>query len=758
MKYEVPRRPGNPISWLDIGWCTFGGFFSFVMASILVSGWPDGLFPRFNFPFVYGGDGVFSAWAIQRIIEGSLWINCRSGFPFCSNFLDFPGSDTGSILGLKLLSYLVDGWAATLNLYFLIGFPLAFIVSYPVLRSFGLNQLNSFAGSFLFTFLPFHVWRIPHLFYTWYFTAPIFYWISYRLFCGEKVFLDNRFGALKNLFIVLIIFALASFGIYYALFGMIMIAVGLIGGQILSKHKRFLLQSIIILVMLVGVIANVMPTLINDFLEGKNPEVAQRSPAESEIYALKLRQLVLPRVDHQSEVMASLTKRYTVHALAGYYEWSAPLGLIGAIGFIGLGFSIIWALSGGLMHRGIKFLALEVWILFLFGTIGGLGALFAGFITPSIRAWDRISIFIGFGAICGALLFYQSLIERFKSRKIQYGLLILGFFGFIFLGIWDQNTPSSDKWKEINSREYWGDREFIGLIEKNVPPDSSIYQLPYMAFPEQPDINQMPSYSNLIGFIQSKRLKWNLGGMKGRDGDLFYRALSMEPLSVQLDVIQRLGFAGIYIDKRGFADQGVRVISELSTLLGHGPDFLKSNNQAVFFKLSDFHGSKIIGRLSNYEISRLANYTIPDELGVRSQRTLNEGIDFSQKQWPIFVKNVSGLSTPELNGRWSDARLDPRVAISLATNFPNKFFLKLSLTPFGPNTDQIFRVKIGSHIKELFLKAGQNSFELPFDLMGEKASKIEFFPFMPVSPSELGVSADPRKLGVMFDKLSISEE
>ncbi len=56
--------------------------------------------------------------------------------------------------------------------------------------------------------------------------------------------------------------------------------------------------------------------------------------------------------------------------------------------------------------------------------------------------------------------------------------------------------------------------------------------------------------------------------MKGRDGDMYYRSLANEPIEKQLEVIKRLGFNGIYIDRRGYADNANELITNLTTLLG----------------------------------------------------------------------------------------------------------------------------------------------------------------------------------------------
>ena len=72
--------------------------------------------------------------------------------------------------------------------------------------------------------------------------------------------------------------------------------------------------------------------------------------------------------------------------------------------------------------------------------------------------------------------------------------------------------------------------------------------------------------------------------MKGREGDTFYRALSKESIANQLATITKMGFSGIYLDKRGFSDQGESVNSELTQLIG--PPLVSSDDgQLLFYKI-----------------------------------------------------------------------------------------------------------------------------------------------------------------------------
>ena len=101
---------------------------TFVAASVLMTGWPAGLGPNLSYPYSYTGDMLSASWVIQNLIEGNWTFHTdRSGYPFGSDLLDYPMSDSGSFAILRILGWLTGSYWATLNLYFLLGAPAAFL-------------------------------------------------------------------------------------------------------------------------------------------------------------------------------------------------------------------------------------------------------------------------------------------------------------------------------------------------------------------------------------------------------------------------------------------------------------------------------------------------------------------------------------------------------------------------------------------------------------------------------------------------------
>jgi phosphoglycerol transferase len=51
--------------------------------------------------------------------------------------------------------------------------------------------------------------------------------------------------------------------------------------------------------------------------------------------------------------------------------------------------------------------------------------------------------------------------------------------------------------------------------------------------------------------------------MKGREVGDFYERLSLQTINQQIEVLIKMGFDGIYLDKRGYADAGVGIADEI---------------------------------------------------------------------------------------------------------------------------------------------------------------------------------------------------
>jgi len=113
----------------------------------------------------------------------------------------------------------------------------------------------------------------------------------------------------------------------------------------------------------------------------------------------------------------------------------------------------------------------------LLGTVGGLGSIFNLLVTPWIRGYNRIGIFIAFFSLAALLL----LLDRIPLKRLfLWGLAA----GLVVLGIYDQTSTGMIPRYRSLKREYENDAAFVREIEDGLPAHSRIWQIPEMVYPE----------------------------------------------------------------------------------------------------------------------------------------------------------------------------------------------------------------------------------------------------------------------------------
>jgi phosphoglycerol transferase len=562
-------------------WAFIGAVLMFVFASIILLGWPAGILPDLSLPYVFAGDGLAVLWLVQRAMEGWVFNNPRSGFPFGSSFLDYPGSDSGSFLAYKILGNLAHSNFAAFDLYLLFSFPIVFVMSFVVFRSFDIRKAYSAMAAALFTFAPFHFSRFfyGHDLYLWYFGVPLFFYYGKNLYLYGRTHwgLSNPWRAGSMLLGVV---SLSCFGVYFAFFGLIVLAVCGAAGAFRLRSIRPVLNTVLFCAAIgLGVVVNLLPNIIDRHERGVNPEIAARVPWETEMYALKTIHLLLPQPDHRIPALGAFARNYD--ATFPLSNTTSSLGVVGTIGFLAIILAAGAALSGRPSKPLFSLTSIVVLSLLLISTVGGFNVLFALLVSPLIRGWDRISIFIDFGAV----LAFALLIDGAKWVNATLWRPAIAAACIATVGLLDQTPTSYRPAVEAGMRTASVDRDFIQKIEAAMPPGSAIYDLPYIAFPESAPVQQLSVYDLGTGFINSKTLKWSFGGMAGRPGDLFYRGLSKKSIPEQIAAIKKLGFSGVYVDRRGFADHGAAIVTDLTAALGAGPTLQRPDGQVVFFKM-----------------------------------------------------------------------------------------------------------------------------------------------------------------------------
>jgi hypothetical protein len=127
-------------------------------------------------------------------------------------------------------------------------------------------------------------------------------------------------------------------------------------------------------------------------------------------------------------------------------------------------------------------------------------------------------------------------------------------------------------------------------------------------------------------------------------------------------------------------------------------------------------------------------------------------IDFSDPEPPHGVAEISGMANPEAWGRWSN---QDTVRIRFDDPLPPQFQLELVARAFGPNVGAPIRVRVGNVEQKFGATNSDAPYRMHFTIAGT-ADTIEFTGITPTSPASVGVSNDPRPLGLGFASATIT--
>lgn len=553
-------------------------------------------------PFIYSGDTMFYGMLIKGIAEHGWFLsNPNIGMPYGTELHDFPIPDTFQFLLIKLATYFTHDHALILNLFFILTFPLITITSLYVFRQFNFSFFPALLGSMLYTFTPYHLSRSEaHLMYSAYYVVPliilVILWVcalagKNNNESGQEVSLSLRNPKLIASIVICVLIA-STGGVYYSFFACyLLLVIGLIQSFSLKSFRQFLLPGFLISVIFATLTANLSPSIIYQLKNGKT-DTAQRVPSESELYGLKIAQLLLPVTGHRIKALRTLKDNYNYYPLVTEND-DSTLGLIGSIGFITLlgmvfykGLNVARGEEGATQNllRQLSMLNISAVLL---GTIGGISALFNLLISPNVRSYNRISVYISFFSFFTVVLLLEGARQRFfrsRGQRVVYSVVLVLA---TLLGLLDQSARRFVPGYAAAKAEFQNDAEFIKKVEASVPPRSMIFQLPVKRFPETPPIERVYDYDLLKGYLHSQELRWTYGAMRGRQSDLWQASVVAKPIPEMVEILALANFEGIYIDRFGYQDNAAKLETDLTALLGVTP-LVSRNGRLSFFDLSSY--------------------------------------------------------------------------------------------------------------------------------------------------------------------------
>jgi len=527
---------------------------------------------------------------VKNFVEGGhFYVNPSLGAPGQQELYDFPLPHWTHLIVWDVLRLFSHNYGVVLNLYFFLTYPLCALTGLYALRRFGISTGLAIAGAVLFAFSPFHTLRSEsHIFLSSLYTLPLAAMVCVWLAVGNPLFgfqlsdqMPSRPPITKDGVIALASCVLMGWDHpYYAFFTAGFLLIGGLLGQFRYEHRRTLITALLMCaVVAAALFTALLPNILYFHTQGR-VAVGQRLPEESERYPLTIVQLIAPIQTHRVPFLNHIRQFYDQRAEMVNENSTATLGFLGSVGlFVSLASLFRKRSSEFLYSLGI----LNLWAL-LVGIMGGFGALFAFLVSPQVRAYNRISVFIAFFSTAALIWTIDCWMRSRQSESQFMGLLIIPSL-LLTIGILDQVPDHSRIPRSIVEAEFNQQGAFISRIDNLLPPHSMIFQLPYACYPECGGVNRMEQDSHLVGYLHSSNLRWSYGAMHFRPTDRWQERVAAEPPDQMVQSLADAGFAGIYIDRYGYADNGAALETQLRKLLKSEP-ITDSRGRYLFFRLN----------------------------------------------------------------------------------------------------------------------------------------------------------------------------
>jgi hypothetical protein len=555
----------------DWEWATLAGALSLIGAVVVLRLWQA----HAGVPFEYFGDVNLQHMLVRSVLENSwFYENSRLGAPSGQQLYDYPvlSGDTLNVVALWVLGLFGLGSAAALNVFYVLTFPAAGLVAYLVLRRLGAERGPALVCAVLYALAPYHFIRgETHLWLAAYYAVPVGAYLALAVIGG-----DDLIGSRRRLLVtggLAALVAVASGSFYYSAFTIVLVAVAALLRFAATRQGRSLLPAGFVVGVLVAVsLVQLTPTIAYQAANGRNREVAKRFSHESEVYSLKLSQLVFPLDDYRIDAVGRIKRRYSAHFPPGDAR-AATLGIVATAGLAWL-FAVAFVALVGRRPRGrhVDLAALTL-AAFLFATVGGLATLVAS-VWSQTRAWNRLSIFIAFFALTAVALGLGALGRRL-GRAASVAVLAV----VLVVGVFDQTSNAFVPPYDAVEAQWKQDATFIGSLEDRLPEKAMVVQLPYETFPEPPAARQA-IYEPVKPYLHSHDLRWSYGAMRGRPAD-WLAGFADKPAPEVVRAARERGFAGLLVDRLGYADDGAAIEAELRTTLGAQP--MRSGNGRFLF-------------------------------------------------------------------------------------------------------------------------------------------------------------------------------
>lgn len=525
------------------------------------------------------------------------------GFPYGINLGNFPNSDVVLALmggaGYQLFKNPYLG----VNLFYLLSFVVTPVFGYWLFRKLNFPIFFAITIAQILNILPFHFWRLEHVGLSSYFALVVALGLAI-----EILQIDNfNFNFFKKKVLAWSLFSvlIATSGLYWTFYSLGILLLAVIVNSCSTKKTSTKLYSAfpLLLASLTFVAAMVPALLFREHIE--NASVSVRTPVESVIYSGQFSDLIFPSSQSGIPLLGFIQSKLQI-----VNDWANSEGAIGvrAIsdnGSLFILFSVItmfsWAIfkvarpksilfKNKIVNQELGFLSLLFVVSFLFFVPYGLNEVFAAFISPQIRAWDRLTpvlqiCMITFSSVFALRIFR---VTTQLKPKLQSSIRWLAFFlciGILAITFVDTAMPAQNFFtnQKFQAEEFADEaKEVTSFIDSQSINNCGILQLPVMSFPERGPLVSLTSYTPLWLPLEGDNNSWTYAGILGTKQAQWEISASQNTAIIMKE---NEDICGVVLDKRGFVPEDYELQKKkMESIFGHSGWLSSSGNLLVYLE------------------------------------------------------------------------------------------------------------------------------------------------------------------------------
>jgi hypothetical protein len=557
---EAKEANADGRTWLSAAGMALGQAILIAAALYLfIGGWKRDL----GVPLGFSSDTLWFLMQSKSTLDnGWWWSNPRLGAPFAFDALAYPSNSNVDQSIVWMVGRFVSQPAAVVTLAWTITVVLSGLTATWCLRRLGVSTVSALAAGTLFALSPYALYRHVDHFSLVIYLVPFACAAAVWLAAGQPLRDLPRRASIA----MLAGCALLGFNyVYYAFFGAFCIAAGTIVGYVVRRDRRVLASGALCVAIISGsTLVNLVPSFVSWSQNGRPLMMRDKTPAEAEMFGLKIRQLVSPVFPNRFPPFQSWVQQEASARFPNETEnWTSRLGLAGTLGFLGL-LALLFvpdtmvSRTTTLLRSASRLTIAAV----LLGTVGGFGTLFSLFVSADIRAYNRLCPFIEFFSLLAVALAIDALCRTRHARFAAASVLLA-------IGLADQGQAAQGlqtKYASI-ATEVDGLERFVRTLERAAPDGSMVLQLPFRTYLNESDAGRMKRYDHLKPYLASRSLRFSYPALS--DDQVRWQQVHarLDPRSLTSRLAGE-GFALILVDRYGYEDNGAAITSALLRVAG----------------------------------------------------------------------------------------------------------------------------------------------------------------------------------------------